>query len=58
MVREQIQVLVDAEFSKSKDYDFDNNSLSNKINEFLGIELINDHIQKEDISAMKDPLVV
>jgi hypothetical protein len=54
MIVSQINGLVNAEYEKnSQDKDFSNKELIQKINEFLGIEAINDKIELDDVSAMK-----
>jgi hypothetical protein len=54
MIISQINGLVNAEYEKnSQNKDFSNKELIQKVNEFLGIEAINDKIELDDVNSIK-----
>jgi preprotein translocase subunit SecA len=54
MITSQITGLVNAEYEKNtQNKNFSNKELIQKVNEFLGIEAINDRIELDDVNAIK-----
>jgi hypothetical protein len=54
MIISQTSGLVNAEYEKNmQNKDFSSKELIQKVNEFLGIEAINDRIELDDVNAIK-----
>ena len=57
MIQNQISAITQSEYSKqNQKEEYDTKKLIKKINEFLGIEAIDDRIEIDDVSGIKDPV--
>lgn len=55
MITSQINKLVIAEYAKNNSEKIDNKIIIGKVNDFLGIEAINDKIEIDDVTGIKNP---
>jgi hypothetical protein len=56
MIYNQVSTLVEAEVTRLSD-ELDRKKLAKKVNDFVGISLINDTIENDDILAMDPDLL-
>jgi preprotein translocase subunit SecA len=56
MVFSQIKKIVLAETTKNTEEEFNKNDIIAKVNEFLGVNAIDDTIENDDIDGIKDSL--
>lgn len=54
MIKDQIKNFVNSEIARYSEHEVNREKLSKKVNEFLGISLIDDAIENDDISSMEE----